>query len=163
MGANVKIDVSGLKRVREQMFSAFAAKQTERLLKYAPLQLANAYNGRGFKNDTWNLADSYVWVVYYNGVAEGSGYLWNTKVAQTNANFHRKKIDGRKLADSFIKQYKPNKKGWQVVWAATAPYSTYLENGTRYGQFNVLSSILDEVTNDFSGKGIVDIKIKYKK
>ena len=54
--------------------------------------------------------------------------------------------------------------GWEVVWAATAPYSTYLENGTMYGQFNVLSSIYDEVTNDFKGRGTVEpLSINYKK
>lgn len=164
MGGQAKIDVSGLRRVRERMFTAFTDKQTAKLLEYAPLQLANAYNGRGFKNDTWNLADSYVWVVYYKGVVQGSGYLWNNRVAQKDSDFHKTKVNGRKLAETFISQYNADTiNGWEVVWAATAPYSTYLENGTMYGQFNVLSSIYDEVTNDFSGKGIVDIKIKYKK
>ena len=52
-----------------------AEEQTARLLEYAPKMLNLAYSERTFQNDTFNLADSYVWVVYYNGIPQGSGYL----------------------------------------------------------------------------------------
>ena len=44
MTVEVHIDTSKLKQVKQEMFNAIASKQTAKLLEYAPLQLANAYN-----------------------------------------------------------------------------------------------------------------------
>jgi len=136
--------------------------QTNMLLEYAPEMLQRAYDDKTFRNDTWNLADSYVWVVFYDGVVKGSGFLWNNKMADRDSNYHKGKVNGRSLASTFIKSYTPNSKGWQVVWAATAPYSSYLESGSKYySKFYVISSILDKVNPDFRGKAITSFDIKY--
>ena len=82
-----------------------AEEQTARLLEYAPKMLNLAYSERTFQNHTFNLADSYVWVVYYNGIPQGSGYLWNNRIATQDANFHHTKINGRSLASTFITRY----------------------------------------------------------
>ena len=84
MTVEVHIDTSKLKQVKQKMFNATASKQTAKLLEYAPLQLANAYNNRTFKNRTANLADSYVWAVYFMGKIQGSGYLWNNRAFRWN-------------------------------------------------------------------------------
>ena len=134
--------------------------QTNILLDYAPKMLDKAYLGREFKNDTWNLADSYVWVVYYKGEVKGSGYLWNEKVATTDADFHKTKVNGRRLARNFANTYSPSSDGWEVVWAATAPYASYLE-GASSGRFYVITSIYDEVNADFEGNARVSKVINY--
>lgn len=160
MDGQVKFDLSGLKEIREQLFANAVEDQTKRLLEYAPLILKKAYNEKTFKNDKWNLADSYVWVVYYDGDVMGSGYLWNSKVATSESVFHKKKIDGRKLADKFVNNYYSDvSNGWEVVWAATAPYSTYLENGTRGKRFYVISSIVDDIAYDFNGMAKINFTI----
>jgi len=134
--------------------------QTRMLLDYAPKALKDAYDGKTFKNKTMNLSDSYVWVVYYKGLIQGSGYLWNNSMAQTDSTFHHTKVNGRKLAETFVNSYSAmSSNGWELVFAATAPYSTYLENGTKRGRFYVISSIYDEVTSDFKGKAKVNLII----
>lgn len=159
MSGQVKIDVSGLENVKKKLFSRLANRQTEKLLEYAPLMLKNSFNQKTFKSRTWNLADSYVWVVYYNGEVKGSGYLWNSRFASKDADFHHTKINGRNLAQSFINTYNSQVlRGWEVVWAATAPYATYLENGVKSRRFKVISSIYDEIVSDFNGKARVQYK-----
>ena len=103
MTVSVHIDTSKLKQTKQKMFDIISSKQTAKLLGYAPLQLANAYNNRSFKNRTANLADSYVWAVYFMGKIQGSGYLWNNREATTESIYHHTKINRRKLADEFIK------------------------------------------------------------
>lgn len=85
----VAFDMTGYRnRLAKEIKKQMAEEQTKRLLEYAPKMLNLAYSERTFKNDTFNLADSYVWVVYYNGVPKGSGYLWNERVASQDANYH---------------------------------------------------------------------------
>jgi len=162
MSGLVKIDISGLGNVKKKLFSKIAEEQTARLVEYAPLMLSKAYNQRTFHNDTWNLSDSYVWVVYYKGEIKGSGYLWNSRSATNDVRYHHTKINGRKLAEEFISTYTPKTfNGWEVVWAATAPYSTYLESGVRGKKFKVMSSIYDEIVSDFKNKAKVTFENNY--
>lgn len=136
--------------------------QTQMIINYAPKALNKAYQDRTFRNKTMNLADSYVWVVYYRGIPKKSGYLWGARAAQTDSVYHHTKVNGRKLAETFISSYAPiSSNGWELVFAATAPYSTYLENGTKRGRFFVLTSIYDEITYDFKGKANVEKIISY--
>ena len=113
-----------------------------------------------FDNRTANLADSYVWAVYFMGKIQGSGYLWNNREATTESIYHHTKINGRKLAEEFVKRYKAeNFKGWEIVWAATAPYSVILESGSsNRNRFFVLSNMYDEIASDFKGRAIIELK-----
>lgn len=156
-------DFTGLKnRFAKEYKQKAIDVQTNMLLAYAPKELKKAYEGRTFKNDTMNLADSYVWVVYYNGVVKGSGYLWVGRTAQTDSKFHGTKINGRRLAQEFISRYVPNGTNcWEMVFAATAPYSTYLESGANGRKFYVLTSIFDEINTDFKGKAQLSKIISY--
>lgn len=130
--------------------------QTNMLLNYAPSALTKAYETRSFNNRTWNLADSYVWAVYYKGGIKGSGYLWNVNKAQTDSTYKSQKINGRKLASEFASSYHSSfSNGWEIVWAATAPYAPILEAGTKKGKFYVISQMYDNVTADLLGKAIV--------
>ena len=148
-------------RLAKELKKLATEEQTKRLLEYAPKMLNQAYNERTFSNDTFNLADSYVWIVYYKGVPQGSGYLSNNRVATLDADYHHTKINGRKLAQEFVYKYQPSSNGWEVVWAATAPYSTYLESGTSRGQFYVITSIYDKIVTDFGGNAKVNKIISY--
>jgi len=157
MKGTFSIDVSSLSEVRKRMLSAFSEKQTRKLVEYAPLILKDAYNRRSFSNKTWNLADSYVWVVYYKGEVRGSGYLWNGRTASTDSYLHeyseRVPVNGRRLAEEFISSYVSTfQGGWEMVWAAVAPYARILQKGWesngRMHQFDVVSSIVDETRKD---------------
>ena len=135
--------------------------QTNMLLEYAPKMLKKAYQNSTFINRTFNLADSYVWIVYYKGEVKGSGFLWNSKRANANSEYNAQKIDGRALASNFVSSRASSySNGWEVVWAAIAPYSYNLETGeSRPRRFYVVSSIFDEVNFDFKGKGNVTVNL----
>lgn len=135
--------------------------QTNMLLEYAPVMLKKAYQNSTFKNRTYNLADSYIWVVYYKGKVKGSGYLWGGKRAVVNSTYGTQSVDGRRLANDFIDLYNSvNTSGWEMILAATAPYASNLETGeSRTRQFYVISSIYDEVNSDFKGKAKVNFII----
>ena len=135
--------------------------QTNMLLEYAPTKLKQAYQNSTFKNRTYNLADSYIWVVYYNGEVKGSGYLWTGSKAVINSTYGTQSVNGRRLADEFIDLYSSSDiNGWEMVLAATAPYASNLETGeSRTRQFYVISSVFDEVTSDFKGKAKVNFII----
>ena len=82
-------------------------------------------------------------------------------MATQDANYHHTKVNGRVLAQAFVTRYVSNTKGWEVVWAATAPYSTYLESGTSRGRFYVITSIYDKIVSDFNGNAKVSKIINY--
>ena len=50
---------------------------------------------------------------------------------------------------------------WEVVFAATAPYASYLEGGAVRRVFYVITHIYDTVTADFKGKATVYTIISY--
>lgn len=135
--------------------------QTSMLLEYAPIQLKKAYQNSTFRNRTYNLADSYIWVVYYKGIVKGSGYLWGGRRANVNSTYGTQSVNGRQLANQFISLYSSGEiSGWEMVLAATAPYASNLETGeSRTRQFYVISSIYDEVTSDFKGKAKINFII----
>lgn len=121
-------------------------EQTARLIEYAKKEIVAMANTHRFTNRTYNLEDSFVWSVYYNGKSKGNGY-YGAKQATTNAVFHGKKINGRKLANEFARGYKPIDKGWEIVWAATTPYAPILETGVgeRARIFEVISQRYDHI------------------
>ena len=132
--------------------------QTNRLVRYAQQEIVELVNTHAFKNRTMNLQDSYLWIVYYNGKKVKSGFYGN-KAATGKSVLHEwspdiaVKVDGRELARKFIQGYKPTQaEGWEIVFAATAPYGSYLEGGFwsrshTWVQFDVMSQRYDHIIN----------------
>lgn len=147
------------KKVRKELFEQLAERQTERLCEYAPEALEKAYANRDFQNDTMNLADSYVWAVYYKGKLAESGYLWESATATKPSKYHRQDVDGRKLADEFVSKYTPRSlRGWDMVIAATTPYAPILEKGNTGNparKFMVISAVYDDIVEDFGASARV--------
>lgn len=153
MGVKVKVAFDGLDEIRKKLFSQLAEEQTHRLIEYAPRLLKKAYSESLFTNQTYNLADSYVWAVYYNGVLKDSGYMYAAEVASEPSFYHGDEVHGRALAASFVNKYVPQTyMGWDLVLAAAAPYAYNLEKW----HFYVLSSIYDEIVSDFAGKAKIN-------
>lgn len=141
------------KGVRREIFDRMAELQTERLCEYAPEMLEKAYKKRDFLNDTYNLADSYVWAVYYKGKLKDSGFLWDTPEATKPAKYHGQDVEGRQLADEFVSGYTPQTlSGWDMVLAANTPYAPILEKGNTGNparKFMVISAVYDDIVEDF--------------
>ena len=112
------------------------AEQTRRLVVYAAEELNRMVESKELGNATYNVQDSFVWGVYYNGkrVPHGFGFYGN-KTASKNSYLHEYSrnpipVNGRALARTFIKNYVPtSNKGWEIVWAVCAPYAAYWEDG----------------------------------
>lgn len=138
---------------KAQLFERVAKEQTKRLVAYAEQELVNMVTTHEFTNRTKNLEDSYVWGVFYKGGCVKFGF-YGAKQAQQPSYMGGEKIKGRSLASQFIKSYSPSGSGWEVVWAAMAPYSASLEKGDspRKRTFYVISQRYDYINNVFKGK-----------
>ena len=68
--AKATVDLSGLKSKSEKFIKYISTNTAEKLCLYAERLLEKAYNEKKFENDTYNLADSYFWVVFVDGVKD---------------------------------------------------------------------------------------------
>jgi len=143
------------KKFGDALYKRISEEQTTRLIEYAQEEIIKIVETREFKDRTRNLADSYIWCVFFNGVRKGFG-TYGRKSARSKSFLHeysfdmRKKVDGRRIARDFSNSYKPSvKKGWEIVFAACAPYGAYLEAGFtfhgKYIQFDVMSQRYDHI------------------
>ena len=143
--------------LRKRMLNRATRIQTDRLVRYAEQEIVQLVETHEFKNRTLNLQDSYLWVVYYNGKRVKSGYYGNKK-AKSKSVLHEWSpeisvdVNGRELARKFISTYKPTEtNGWEIVFAAAAPYGAYIEGGFtlkgRIYQFDVMSQRYDHIKN----------------
>ena len=153
----------------KRIFNRIAEEQTKRLIEYAETEIVNIVESKSFDNRTFNLSDSYVWCVFYNGKRKGYG-TYGRKQARKKSLLHEYSpqisvpVNGRKLANDFAKAYKPEQdKGWEIVFAATAPYGAYMEEGYtfrgKFYQFNVMSQRYDIIKNTLSPLCVVTLEI----
>lgn len=152
--SQVKFDKTALK---EQLEEVLVQRQTENFILYAISELTRMQMTHEFTNRTFNLEDSYVWAVYYNGkvVPDGYGFAHSQKATKENEG-----LSGREQAEHFVSRYKPTQKsGWEVVWAATMPYATKLEKGEspRKRNFYVLSQRYDAISRELGPKCDVEL------
>lgn len=158
MSKNIKIDNSGLEKKRKELLKLMKLKQVDAAIIYAKNLLRKAWIESEFVNRTSNLLDSYVWVVYVDGIYRDHGFvnespLATQKIKQTrtgNMQF------GREQANEFVSSHTPRSiKGLEIVFATTMYYSAFLENGTaRNRRYVVLTGILDDVSADFKSNNI---------
>jgi hypothetical protein len=155
------------------MMREFTQEQTRLLAVYASEELGRMVLTHEYWNRTYNLEDSYVWAVYFNGKKKQHGFFTN-KVATKNSYLHewgkkesRVPVNGRRCATEFINSYVPSTtKGWEVIWAAAAPYGAYLEAGFRLPsgrriQFDVISQRYDHIKHDLGSKVSVRLEITF--
>lgn len=162
---NIKVDLSGLEEYRKKLYEGAVKSRKENLIRYAKETLKKAFLDSDYTNRTLNLKDSYVWGVFYNGKKEAYGFLSPDSDATTRVQRTGDKamLSGREEAQDFINSYEPtNKRGWEVVFAATIYYGVYLQNGTkRNKQYVVISSIFDNVEKDFKSSKIISKEYTY--
>ena len=135
------------RKLHDTLSQKLIAEQTRRLLAYAEEELEKMAQSHAFINRTYNLEDSYVWSVFYNTVRQGYGF-YGAKKATEDSRYNEQDVDGRHLADKFSSSYRSTvSNGWEVVWAATAPYASALEMGKapRRRSFEVVSQRYDHI------------------
>ena len=156
--------------------------QTEMLIEYAKEEIIKlgdkiqTYNSRNHMDRTGNLLNSLCWGVAYRGELKGSGFYRDETTHSKGLNgshisflheFFRndqEEVNGRKMAEDFIKSFKGTSKGWSLFIAVLAPYWGYWESGftmkfgykedkngnmratqKRFMQFQVMTHIYDDV------------------
>lgn len=155
--------------LRKNMMKNVVEEQTRRLIAYAREELYEMIVTREFHSRTFNLADSYVWAVFYNKVKKGHGVV-GAKLASKKSFLHEWSktpipVDGRRAAMDFLKIFQANEaidNGWTIVWAACAPYAKYLDpavGSTKTNRFFVISQRYDHIKNTLEPKCHVQLKI----
>lgn len=172
MANKVRFKFNG-KLYGKRIYNQVAKEQTERLIEYAKDEIIRIVATREFDDRTHNLADSYLWCVFFNGNRKGFG-VYGRKQARKKSLLHEYSpdmsvpVDGRKIANDFGRTYTPTvKKGWEIVFAAVAPYGAYLEEGFtfkgHYYHFNVLSQRYDHIKKVLSPLCEVTLEINTPK
>ena len=143
--------------IKKKIWSKVSREQTKRLKDYAMIKLDDMATSHTFSNRTYNLQDSLVWGVFFNGHLKSHGFYGRAR-AKENSYLHEWSrepipVNGRNLAKNFIMTYHSQVTGgWEVVWAAVAPYSIYLDpnaGGTRTNRFYVISQEYDAIKDKF--------------
>lgn len=152
------------KLFRKRVWSEYLVKQTRALEQYAKKELNEMARMHTFQNVTYNLQDSLVWGVFFEGRLRSYGMYGQGRATEASylhawSRTRRVEVHGRQLAEEFITTYTPEStNGWEVVWAAVAPYSIYLDpmaGTTRTNHFYVISQRYDEIKRTFGSKGRV--------
>lgn len=88
------------------------------------------YEERDWDDDTFNLHDSFAWVLYKNGKEFDRGYLDAPKATKPYAARGKLRgtvVSGRDQADAFINEYQPREVDYEAVFVAGMWYANYLE------------------------------------
>ena len=169
-------------KIKEEAEDYAVAIQTEKLIEYAKEEIIKlgdkiqTYNSRNHMDRTGNLLNSLCWGVAYRGELKGSGFYRDETTHSKGLNgasvsfLHeffkndQEEVNGRKMAEEYIKSFKGTSKGWSLFIAVLAPYWGYWESGftmkfgfkededgnmratqTRFMQFQVMTHIFDDV------------------
>jgi hypothetical protein len=133
---------------------------------YAAELLDSAWIRSRYKEDKYNLYDSFVWIVSFNGKKIKHGFLSETERSKASVQQTSTKnmLTGRVEADKFVSEFKPEmQKGIEIVFAAAIYYAAYLEEGFtntlgKEVQRQVLYGIKDRLNLDF---GLVNVRTTY--
>lgn len=144
-------------------------EQTRRLVAYAESELYKMIATHEFVNRTFNLADSYVWAVYYDKKREGYGFQGAKRATEKSYLHEWSKnpipVDGRESAMAFLERFEgvgTIDNGWTIVWAACAPYGKYLDpkfGNTPTNRFYVISQRYDFIKRTLEPKCHVELKL----
>lgn len=184
MRSSSKIVGFSRSKLYNSMVSIAIEEQTKRLIAYAEEEVKKlgdkilTYNSANHMDRTGNLLNSLCWGVTYNGKMMGSGF-YRDAVIHTRINSYGEKrgkgrsggstsflheffgddaiaVNGRQLAEDFLKGFKGKSNGWSFFIAILAPYWGYWEGGfkitsqfggktTRFLKFQVLTHVVDDV------------------
>lgn len=166
MATRVKFNADNFRKGLMKQYDAIREQQTKRLVTYAEAEIKKIGDSIGME-DTGNLLDSLCWGIWLDGRLIRNGYYRNMQEAIEPSYIHalspappKEEVNGRYLAQLFLSTYKPTtKKGWEVVWASTAPYYAYWEYGHynklmgQHVQFTTMSQRYDHIKNTFEPIG----------
>ena len=121
--------------------------------------IIKAYENSDYnKNKTQNLHDSYGCAVYHNGkLVSGTKRFMTSRATQGRYNDYTGDVEyGRQEIDEYLRNYKPNTKGFELVLAAAMFYGGILESGSglrqKYKVISFMSQEAKEIADKYKGK-----------
>lgn len=126
--------------------------------------LQAAYYDRTFVNQTFNLADSYAWALYYDCSLYSFGFL----TSNASATDDKDGKYGRDVVKDFIHSYNAlTRGGYELIFVAAMFYGKYLERpdldekakaeGYTYQARKVISYIWDDLAVIFKPKQVTQL------
>ena len=127
--------------------------------------LQNAYDEKTFDNETYNLADSYAWALYYDGSLVNYGFL----TPQERATEDKYGEYGRPVVLDFIRSgyTATTRGGYELIFVAAMFYGKYLERpdldekaraeGYTYQARQVISYIWDDLAVIFKPQQVTQL------
>ena len=117
--------------------------------KACPEIIQLIFEQRSWKDDTYNLRDSFGWGVYYKGKQVAKGYL--EAIPKATEGDKKRGLMGREQVDAFLDDYKPQTyNDIEVVFVAGMYYAGILEwrdmllgflNAEKYAKDNAIEAI----------------------
>ena len=117
--------------------------------KACPEIIQLIFEQRSWKDDTYNLRDSFGWGVYYKGKQVAKGYL--EAIPKATEGDRKRGLSGREQVDAFLNNYKPRTmKDIELVFVAGMYYAGILEwrdmllgflNAEKYAKDNAIEAI----------------------
>lgn len=147
MGTKTRIVGLNLGKIKQTLMDNAIEVQTERLVAYAQSEMMklgnriNSYVGAHHMDRTGHLLNSLCWGVTYNGTMKASGFYRDEELHSRGIevgrqsylheffNNDKEEVEGRRLAEDFLRSYQGSGNGWDVFWAVLAPYWGYWEGG----------------------------------
>lgn len=117
--------------------------------KACPEIIQLIFEQRSWKDDTYNLRDSFGWGVYYKSKQVAKGYL--EAVPKATEGDRKRGLSGREQVDAFLNNYKPRTMNdIELVFVAGMYYAGILEwrdmllgflNAEKYAKDNAIEAI----------------------
>lgn len=175
--------------LKKELTEYWIKEQTRLLIEYAEKEIVklgnrmSSYSSANGLDRTGNLLNSLCWGVTFNGETKGSGFFRPAVLHSrgidggSTSYLHEffpndmEAVNGRQMAEDFIKSYSGQSVKWEVYFAVLAPYWGYWEGGFRmksgggtvysgtkqqrdipvsyrHMQFQVMSHVFDDVRMD---------------
>lgn len=162
------------KAIERQIYESVKESIDLFLVEYAKTKITEignkiqTYHSKNHMDRTGNLLNSLCWGVSFNGDVLDSGFyrdvVLHEKGIDKNSFSYMHElwpdykyaypVDGRAMADEFLRRAQPSTKGWRVFFAILAPYWGYWESGhknvmtDKFEKFAIMTQVYDEVKRE---------------
>jgi len=140
--------IKNARKAAENRIIQFLAKKGE-------ATAMNALKSVTYLADTNNLDDSFCWGVYAHGkLVEGAYGCAQAQEAVEPKKWYGQEMYGHDVAMSFLRNYKPIRKGFALVVAACMPYGEVVEQKYKYRVISTAVSDLNALAPHYSGSRV---------
>ncbi len=137
------------------LVNSYIAKINSELVSDGERLIKSCREQATFTNRTNNLEDSYGSCVYYNGSEVSGSRKYLGQSATEGVKWYGETIYGRNEIDDFFDNYKPNKKGWELLLVAAMPYGEVVEHTYKYKVIAMSHDMLQQLVPKYKNNAYV--------